>query len=43
MFDAQLSNEEWFHQKIAKTGLADLAKTGHKLVNPYLISSFVER
>jgi hypothetical protein len=43
MFDAQLLNEEWFRKKMAKTDLVDLAMTGHKQVDPYLINAFVER
>jgi hypothetical protein len=43
LFNKKLPNEAWFHDRIAKTGLADLAKTGHMMVDPYLISAFAER
>ncbi|KAK2389454.1 hypothetical protein QL285_063042 [Trifolium repens] len=43
LFNKQLPVDAWFHDMIAKTSLADLAKTRHMLVDPYLISAFVER
>ncbi|KAK2409155.1 hypothetical protein QL285_044604 [Trifolium repens] len=36
VFNKKLPNEAWFLDKIAKTGLADLATTGHMLVDPYM-------
>jgi hypothetical protein len=43
VFNQKLPNEAWFVDRIAKTGLADLAKTGHMMVDPFLINAFVER
>jgi hypothetical protein len=33
VFNKKLPNEAWFHDRIAKTDLADLAKTGHMMVD----------
>jgi hypothetical protein len=43
VFNKTLSKEDWFTDRIAKTGLADLATTGNMMVDPYLISAFAER
>jgi hypothetical protein len=43
VFNKKLPNEAWFHDRIAKTGLADLAKIRHMMVDMYLISAFAER
>jgi hypothetical protein len=43
VFNKTLLKEAWFTDRIAKTSLADLPKTGHMMVDPFLISAFVER
>ncbi|MCI51334.1 serine/threonine-protein phosphatase 7 long form-like protein, partial [Trifolium medium] len=35
--------EEWFRDRLAVTGLADLAKTEYQHLDPCLISAFAER
>ncbi|XP_045822299.1 protein MAIN-LIKE 1-like [Trifolium pratense] len=36
-------DEDWFHIKMARTGLAYLSTTGYEFLDPALISAFVER
>jgi hypothetical protein len=43
VLNKRLSNKAWFHDRIAKTDLADLAMTEHIMVDLYLISAFVEK
>jgi hypothetical protein len=43
VFNKKLPNEAWFTERIAKTGLAELATTGHMLVDPFFVSAFAER
>ncbi|KAK2368550.1 hypothetical protein QL285_081736 [Trifolium repens] len=43
VFNKKLPNEAWFTERIAKTGLAELATTGHMLVDSFLVSAFAER
>ncbi|MCI29808.1 serine/threonine-protein phosphatase 7 long form-like protein [Trifolium medium] len=43
MLDLEVSDEDWFRDRLAVTRLADLAKTGHQHLDPCLISAFAER
>ncbi|MCI42840.1 serine/threonine-protein phosphatase 7 long form-like protein, partial [Trifolium medium] len=40
--DLEVPDEEWFRERLAVTGLADLAKTGYQHLDPCLISAFAE-
>ncbi|MCI39860.1 serine/threonine-protein phosphatase 7 long form-like protein, partial [Trifolium medium] len=38
-----MPKEQWFRERLAVTGLLDLAKTGYQHLDPALISAFAER
>ncbi|MCI93291.1 hypothetical protein A2U01_0114589, partial [Trifolium medium] len=42
LLDLEVLDEEWFRERLAVTGLADLAKTGYQHLDSCLISAFAE-